>query len=60
MKKQYIKIQLVGGNTYTLSVGDFLILLDEITDAEIGSKWVITKIEMEEEEYINLPEFIGH
>ena len=60
-KKKYIKITLHGGNSYVEPMHLRPTALDgELDGAEIGTKWTLELIEMNEVEYESLPEFTGH
>ena len=62
IKKLYAKISLNVGSTYAqpLDQLSLVVLIDEIVDGHIGEIWTVEIIEMDEKEYDDLPEFVGH
>lgn len=41
------------------SMDEFANFVDEVRDGQVGEKWKVELVEMDEEEYVNLPEFNG-
>ena len=62
MRKKYIKVSRPGMGSFTQPCEDIGAVhheVDELQWSEIGEKIVLELIEMDEEEYKKLPEFIG-
>jgi hypothetical protein len=58
---KFFEITLEGGGTYIQPITEIHNAIDgEFCDADIGTKLTIKLIEMDENEYKNLPEFSGH
>lgn len=60
MVKKYLKVRLVGFGGYTQPIDKIDVVLEEIGNADVGEKWELEIIEMEEDEYNKLPEFAGY
>lgn len=59
--EKYVKINLVGGNGYVQPLSEIHQAVDaEFHDADTGTRLILTLIDMTEEEYEKLPEFMGH
>ena len=56
----FVKIKLVGHGTYIQPVNKLEPLIGEIEEGTIGEKWTIEIVEMSQEEYNALSEFLGH
>lgn len=63
-EKIYAKIKLIGHGGYIQEIDKLNVLIDEIKAAAEGrdleATWNIRLVEMDEEEYKNLPEFAGY
>jgi len=60
---KYVKISLKGGGHYIQSVDEIQYAVsNELIDLPLGDKIVLTfePVDITDEEYLNLPEFIGH
>jgi len=63
MDHKYVKITLHGGNSYIQPVPDLPTAIDgELDGVPIGEKITLSlePVELTDEEYNNLPEFMGH
>lgn len=60
----YATIRLNIGGTYTQPLDQLAVLIDEIKEAaecqDMDCVWTVSLVEMTEEEYNALPEFMGH
>lgn len=59
-KKRFVRITLTHHGCYVQPEDQLQVLLDEISEADIGAQWTLELIEMTQEEYDRLPEFAGH
>lgn len=59
-KKIYAKIKLNVGGGYIQPLDELGPLIDEIREGRIGEIWTVEIIEMDDKEYLGLPEFEGH
>lgn len=59
-QKRFVKVTLHHGGTYTQDADDLGVLLEEISEADIGAIWTVELVAMTQEEYDRLPEFAGH
>jgi hypothetical protein len=63
MRYRHVKIKLHGGGVYIQPVSEILNAIDgELDGVELGDKITIDfePVELTDEEYNNLPEFMGH
>ena len=63
MKTKYIKITLEGGGSYVQPIEELENAIDgELNGIDVGDKATLTfePVAMTDEEYENLPEFMGH
>jgi len=58
---KYMRIKLIGGSIYTQELDKIMDGLDgDLDGAEVGQKWEMELVEMNESEYNSLPDFEGH
>jgi hypothetical protein len=63
MKHKYIRIQLQGGGHYIEKTANILTVLDGELDGVEANRTIvleITPVNMTDEDYSKLPEFLGH
>lgn len=59
-EERFVKITMEGGGCYVQPEAKASVLLDEIKDAEPGTKWTLEIVMLTADEYARLPEFAGH